>query len=75
MDDKVRENRLRRMADRQGLRLLKSRRRDELALDYGQYAIVSLQSGGTIHPHDSAGRTIYVLDLDDVAEYLENPAA
>jgi hypothetical protein len=40
-DEKVRENRLRRMAERQGLRLVKSRRRDPLALDYQLYALVS----------------------------------
>jgi len=39
-DDKVRENRLRRMAARQGLRLEKSRRRDDRALDYGTYWLV-----------------------------------
>jgi len=39
-DDKVRENRLRRMAQRQGLRLEKSRRRDRRALDYGRYWLV-----------------------------------
>jgi hypothetical protein len=33
-DEKVRENRLRRMAERQGLELHKSRRRDKRALDY-----------------------------------------
>ena len=38
--EKVRENRLRRMAARQGLQLLKSRRRDPRALDYGTYWLV-----------------------------------
>ncbi|MGD2100831.1 MAG: hypothetical protein PVG83_01215 [Acidimicrobiia bacterium] len=37
MSEKVRENRLRRMAERQGLRLVKSRRRDPRALDYGVF--------------------------------------
>lgn len=37
MEEKVRENRLRRMADRQGLRLVKSRRRDPRALEYGRF--------------------------------------
>jgi hypothetical protein len=32
--EKIRENRLRRMAERQGLELHKSRRRDRRALDY-----------------------------------------
>src|SRR5262245_18862319 len=38
---KVRENRLRRMASRQGLRLEKSRQRDPMALDYGKYRLVN----------------------------------
>lgn len=37
---KVRENLMRRMADRQGLRLVKSRRRDPRALGYGTYGLV-----------------------------------
>lgn len=35
--EKVRENRLRRVAARRGLTLTKSRRRDEGALDFGVY--------------------------------------
>lgn len=42
---KARENRLRRMADRQGLLLVKSRRRDPRALDYGQYVLVEDTAG------------------------------
>lgn len=38
--EKVRENRLRDVAKRQGLRLEKSRRRDDRALDYGSYWLV-----------------------------------
>jgi len=40
MTSKVRENRLRRVAERQGLILIKSRRRDPRALGYGLYALV-----------------------------------
>ncbi len=40
-DEKVRENRVRRMAERQGLRLVKSRRRDPRALDYGGYWLLN----------------------------------
>ena len=36
---KVRENHLRRIASRRGYRLVKSRRRDPLAVDYGRYRI------------------------------------
>jgi hypothetical protein len=39
-DEKIRENRLRRMAERQGLRLEKSRRRDPRAVDYGTYWLI-----------------------------------
>ncbi len=35
--EKVRENRLRRAADRQRLRIVKSRRRDPRAVDYGKF--------------------------------------
>lgn len=37
--DKVRENRLRRVAERQGAYLEKSRRRDKRAKDYGLYRL------------------------------------
>lgn len=37
--DKVRENRLRRMADRQGKKLSRSRVRDPFAIGYGIYSI------------------------------------
>jgi len=42
--EKIRENRLRRMATRQGLQLVKSRRRDPRALDYGTYWLVDASS-------------------------------
>jgi hypothetical protein len=38
-DEKIRENRLRRMAARQGYKILKSRRRDPLATDYDTYRL------------------------------------
>jgi hypothetical protein len=38
--EKVRENRLRRMAERQGLALKKSGRRDPRAIDYDRWMIV-----------------------------------
>jgi hypothetical protein len=39
--DKIRENRVRRMAQRQLLRLEKSRRRDPRAVDFGGYMLVN----------------------------------
>ena len=67
--DKVRENRLRRMADRQGLRLVKSRRRDERAVDYGGYMLVDVQTGGAVCGYGPFG---YAADLDEVEAYLKD---
>jgi hypothetical protein len=39
--EKVRENNARRRLQRQGYRLSKSRRRDPLALDHGEYVITN----------------------------------
>ena len=43
--EKIRENRLRQSAARQGLRLEKSRRRDPRAYDYGTYHLVNAWTG------------------------------
>lgn len=67
--EKVRENRLRMMADRQGLRLLKSRTRDPNALTFGGYQLVDLQNGGCVCGWGNAGYG-YAASLDDVEEYL-----
>ena len=63
---KVRENRLRRMAHRQGLSLWLSRRRDENAVDYGLYALTGAR--GPVHAQGPI--SFYALDLDEVEEYL-----
>jgi len=67
MAEKVRENRLRRMANRQGLALQKSRRRDPYALEYGNYWLVNPQVNAVI-----AGGKVGV-SLDDVEEWLTTP--
>jgi hypothetical protein len=56
---KVRENRLRRMAERQGLTLEKSRRRDPRALDYGTYWL-----------RDASGGEVATGDLDAIEARL-----
>jgi hypothetical protein len=62
--EKVRENRLRRMADRQGLRLVKSRRRDPRAVDYGNCLLVDKNTDSVV-----AGDPV-PMDLDAVERFL-----
>jgi hypothetical protein len=69
-EHKVRENRLRRAADRQGLRLQRSPRRDPNALGYGLYALTDNSTGGSKHSHAPWG--IHTLDLDEVEHYLSS---
>ncbi len=61
-DAKVRENRLRRMAERQGLTLTKSRRRDPRALDFGLYWLADA-NGVTLTPEQG-------IDIDGVEAFL-----
>lgn len=70
MEDKVRENRLRRMADRRGLILRKSRRFDPRASDYGLYALWDARTGGLIHLDNV--NSVYALTLDEVEDWLMN---
>ena len=46
--DKVRENRARRAAERQALKLTRSRRRDPRAIDYGGYWLHDIETGAEI---------------------------
>ena len=66
--NKIDENRLRRMADRQGMILRKSRRRDPHAVDYGLYALCDVQTGGAIHQHGPISP--YSLTLEEAEEWL-----
>ncbi len=65
--EKVRENRLRRMAERQGLQLRKSRRRDQRASDYCIYRLVDARTNFVVA---YVGYCDYGLGLDDVEGYL-----
>jgi hypothetical protein len=60
-DEKVRENKLRRMAKRQGLQLVKSRLRDRRAIGYGTYVLA-----------DDRNRIVAGerMSIDDVERYL-----
>lgn len=67
--EKTRETRLRRMAERQGLRLVKSRRRDPRAIDYGRYMILDVWTTGVVAGSDGdIGLPQWT--LDDVEEFL-----
>ena len=63
--DRTRETRLRRMAERQGLVLTKSRRRDPRALGYGEYCITDPDTNVRL-----AGYSHSLPDLDAVEYWL-----
>jgi hypothetical protein len=65
--EKVREARLRRMAQRQGFQLVKSRRRDPLAVDFGGYVIVDPASGQVVAGELDSPRALM---LDEVENWL-----
>jgi hypothetical protein len=63
--DKVRQNRLRRAAARQGLKLVKSARRDPRALDYSTWTIINSQTNAV----EKGDR----LSIDEVEQFLNRP--
>ena len=63
-DYKIRENRLRRMAQRQGLILRKSRRRDPRATDYGTYTLTNM------HTNNLEYGQYGIIGLDEIETYL-----
>jgi hypothetical protein len=62
ISEKVRENRLRRMAARQGYRLAKTRRIDRFASDYGTWHLVPAK-----------GKQLGPFKLDEVEKRLTTP--
>jgi hypothetical protein len=66
-EEKIRENRLRRMAERQGLAVRKSRRRDPNAWDFGTYQIVEPRRNFLVLGSQTGG---YGESLDSVEEWL-----
>ncbi len=71
---KVRENRVRRAAERQGIVIHKSARRDPYATDYNKYAMTSSVTGQTIGQATislpSATVVSNTLTIDQVEHYL-----
>lgn len=64
--EKARENQLRRAAERQGLRLERSRRRDPRALGYGTYKLTDARTGELV----AGDADYYGLSMDDVEKTL-----
>ena len=67
-------NRLRRAADRYGLRLTKSPRRDPDALDYGLYAVIDVR-GNYMVSQPLLGHYVHGWTLDQVEDYFRDDAA
>lgn len=71
-EDKVRENRLRRAAGRQGLLLVKSRRRDPKAIGYGRYILIEDTTGNRLPDAETRQKhEDFVYTLDDVERVLK----
>jgi len=66
--EKVRENKLRAAAARQGYRLVKSSRRDKRATDYGRWMITSATTGEVVAGAAQNGRP--GMTLDQIEEWL-----
>ena len=62
LDEKVRENLLRRAADRQGLALRKSRTRDPRALDYNRWLVFNLVTNRVEMGEGPTGKPSMTLD-------------
>ncbi len=63
---KTAENRTRRKANRHGLRLMKSRRRNPRAIDYGMYWLVDGRGNALVWPYNEFGA-----ELTEIEEYLD----
>ncbi|MGE0118703.1 MAG: hypothetical protein AB7S71_18250 [Dongiaceae bacterium] len=76
-EEKARENRLRRMAERRGLCIEKSRRRDPGALTYGRYWL--LRGKGSVReivrdlPYDYDNDRECTTTLDEIEKAFELP--
>ncbi len=70
MNEKTRENRLRREARRQGLALQKSRSRTIVHPDYGTYCLVDPYRN-TLEYGDANTAYGYGMSLDEIEDYLK----
>jgi hypothetical protein len=70
MTNKVRENRLRRMAERQDMRLVKSRRRDSLAADFDCWGLFDPKGNSEFGVESRAGSHRMTASLDEIEKFL-----
>jgi hypothetical protein len=66
-EEKVRENVLRRKLDRMGFKLVKNRRRDTRAWDFGGYMILDAWTNSVV----AGGSVGYDLSIEDVEAFTE----
>jgi hypothetical protein len=66
--ERTREQKLRRMAERQGLKLEKSRQRDPRGLDFGNYRLSDPYNNTVVA--GSGGPYAYSMDLDAIEAAL-----
>jgi hypothetical protein len=57
------------MAARRGLKLVKSSRRDPMALDYGLWALIDVEIGSAVNP-SLANQFTHSWTLDEVEDHL-----
>lgn len=64
--------RLRRQANRYGLRLTKNSRRDPNALDFGLYTLIDVQTAGAVNP-SLINQFAHSWTLEEIETYLQEP--
>ena len=67
-ETKVQQNRVRRKATRRGLKLVKSRRRDPKAVDFGKYMLVDIGTNAVVF---GSGRFGPDADLAEIEQWLD----
>ncbi len=67
MEEKVRENRIRRIAERRGFTVNKSRRRDPGAIDFGGYMLVDEHKNFVVL---GGSPNAFSCDLDEIEAFL-----
>ena len=65
--ERVRERRIRRMAERQGYKLSRSARRDPRALDYRKYSLIDLRTRTRLFVDELSD---YAATLDQIEAFL-----